>query len=70
MAGRLANYAYGYDNANELTSYTGPEGTLNYTYYPDGERTGATEARAETCTYDFNGNRTMQRAKERRKTAM
>ncbi len=39
--------------------YTGPEGTLNYTYYATSELNTVTGARSETYTYDLNGNRTM-----------
>jgi RHS repeat-associated protein len=55
----LANYAYSFDAANQLTSYTGPDGTLNYSYDATGELTGVTGAHSESYSYDLNGNRTM-----------
>jgi RHS repeat-associated protein len=57
VAGALATYAYGYDNANQLTSYTGPEGTLTYTYDNSRELTAVGNARNESYSYDLNGNR-------------
>ncbi len=30
--GALATFTYGYNNASELTSYTGPEGTVTFGY--------------------------------------
>jgi RHS repeat-associated protein len=57
VAGALATYAYGYDQANQLTSYTGPEGNLTYTYDSSSELTGVGNARSETYSYDLNGNR-------------
>ena len=56
---RLATYVYGYDNANRVTSETNAEGTVSYTYDATNELTGASGSRAETYTYDLNGNRTM-----------
>jgi RHS repeat-associated protein len=53
----LATFAYGYDNASQLTSYTGPEGSLTYTYDNAGELTGVGGARSESFGYDLNGNR-------------
>ncbi len=58
-AGTLAVLTYGYDAANQLTTYNGPEGTLTYTYDNDGQLTNVGGARTETYTYDKEGNRTM-----------
>jgi RHS repeat-associated protein len=58
-AGTLMTLTYGYDAANQLTSYSGPEGTLTYTYDNDGQLTNVGNARTETYTYDKEGNRTM-----------
>ena len=55
----LATYTYGYDNADRLTSETNAEGSVTYTYDNGSELTGVSGARAETYTYDNNGNRTM-----------
>jgi RHS repeat-associated protein len=55
----LANYAYSFDAANQLTSYTGPDGTLNYSYDATGQLTGVTGAHTESYSFDLNGNRTM-----------
>jgi RHS repeat-associated protein len=63
--GALATYVYHYDNASQLTTYTGPDGTsfaqttLTYTYDAAGELTNVGDGRLETYTYDNNGNRTM-----------
>src|SRR5205085_11506385 len=40
-------------------SFTGPEGTLNYTYELTGQLTAVSGARTESYSYDLNGNRTM-----------
>jgi RHS repeat-associated protein len=56
-AGALATYLYSYDAASQLTQYTGPEGTLTYTYDLSGELTNVGNARLETYSYDLNGNR-------------
>ncbi len=42
-----------------MTSYTGPEGSLAYSYDATNQLTGATGARNESYSYDLNGNRTM-----------
>src|SRR5438552_8657157 len=55
----LMTLTYGYDNANQLTSYAGPDGSITYGYDNDGQLTGATGAHNETYTYDKEGNRTM-----------
>ena len=55
----LASYTYGFDAANQLTSYSGPDGALNYSYDANGQLTGVTGSRAESFSYDTNGNRTM-----------
>jgi RHS repeat-associated protein len=57
VAGALATYAYGFDNASQLTSYTGPEGHLTYTYDNARELTGVGNDRSESYSYDLNGNR-------------
>jgi RHS repeat-associated protein len=57
VAGALATYVYSYDPASQLTQYTGPEGTLTYTYDLAGELTGVGNARNESYGYDLNGNR-------------
>jgi RHS repeat-associated protein len=58
-ASTLASYSYSYDPASRLTSYTGPEGSLTYTYDNTDQLTNVGGARLETYTYDLNGNRTM-----------
>jgi RHS repeat-associated protein len=55
----LASFAYGYNADGQVTSYTGPEGTLNYSYDKDGELTGVLGAAQATYSYDANGNRTL-----------
>jgi RHS repeat-associated protein len=55
----LASFAYGYNADGQVTSYTGPEGTLNYSYDKDGELTGVSGAAQATYSYDANGNRTL-----------
>ncbi len=55
----LSSFTYTFDAANQLTSYTGPEGTLNYSYDPTGQLTGVSGARSESYSYSLNGNRTM-----------
>ena len=55
----LATYAYGYDNANRVTSEQNAEGTVTYGYDAANELTGTLGSRAETYTYDSGGNRTM-----------
>jgi len=55
----IASYRYGYDDAGLATGYTGPEGTLSYTYNARGELTAMSGDRTESYSYDFNGNRTM-----------
>ena len=57
VAGTLATFTYGYDNADRVTSYTGPDGSLNYTYDNTNQLTGVTGAHAESYSYDTNGNR-------------
>jgi RHS repeat-associated protein len=61
---QLANYTYGYDAANDVTSYTGPEGNLTYTYDHTLQLTAASgtvngQPYSASYTYDLNGNRTM-----------
>jgi RHS repeat-associated protein len=55
----LASFTYGYNADGQVTSYTGPEGTLNYSYDKDGELTGVSGAAQASYSYDANGNRTM-----------
>jgi RHS repeat-associated protein len=55
----LSSFSYGYDAAGQLTSYTGPEGTVNFNYDATSQLTGASGARSEGYSYDANGNRTM-----------
>jgi RHS repeat-associated protein len=56
---QLASFTYSYNAASQVTSYTGPEGTLNYTYDKIGELTGVSGAEQATYSYGSNGNRTM-----------
>jgi RHS repeat-associated protein len=55
----LANYTYSYDAVNQVSGYTGPEGSLTYTYDRSGQLTAVGGARNESYSYDVNGNRTM-----------
>ncbi|MEX2118566.1 MAG: RHS repeat-associated core domain-containing protein [Pirellulales bacterium] len=55
----LSAFDYTWNAASEITSYTGPEGTLNYSYDTTSQLTGVSGARAEAYSYDLNGNRTM-----------
>ena len=55
----LSQFSYAFDSANQITSYTGPEGTLNYSYDNTGQLTGVSGARSESYSFDLNGNRTM-----------
>jgi YD repeat-containing protein len=55
----LASFAYGYNADDQVTSYTGPEGTLNYSYDKGGELTGVSGAAQTSYSYDANGNRTL-----------
>ena len=55
--GTRSQFDYDYNAAHEVTSYTGPEGTLSYSYDTTGQLTGASGARTETYSYDLNGNR-------------
>jgi RHS repeat-associated protein len=59
VAGGLATFSYGYDNASQLVSATGPEGSRSYSYDGTGQLTGVTGAHPETYSYDDNGNRTL-----------
>jgi YD repeat-containing protein len=45
-SGPAATFAYGFDAANQITSYNGPDGALTYTYDSSGEVTavGSPEA--------------------------
>jgi RHS repeat-associated protein len=56
---QLASFTYSYNAASQVTSYTGPEGTLNYTYDKIGELTSVSGAEQATYSYGANGNRTM-----------
>jgi YD repeat-containing protein len=53
----LANYTYGYDNANRVTSTTAPEGNSTFTYDDRNQLTGVTGWHPEGYNYDPNGNR-------------
>ncbi|MEX2120071.1 MAG: RHS repeat-associated core domain-containing protein [Pirellulales bacterium] len=55
----LHAFDYTWNAASEITNYTGPEGTLNYSYDTTSQLTGTSGARAEAYSYDLNGNRTM-----------
>ncbi len=61
----LANYTYGYDQGNQLTSYTdNSSSSLTYGYDPDGQLTSASgtlngSSYSVSYSYDTNGNRTM-----------
>ena len=55
----LSQFSYSFDAGNQITSYTGPEGTLNYSYDNTGQLTGVSGARTESYSFDINGNRTM-----------
>jgi RHS repeat-associated protein len=55
----LSEFLYTFDVNSRITSYTGPEGTLNYAYDPSGQLLDVTGARSEDYSYDENGNRTM-----------
>jgi YD repeat-containing protein len=55
----LSEFLYTFDVNSRITSYTGPEGTLNYAYDPSGQLLEVTGARTEDYSYDENGNRTM-----------
>ena len=59
VAGTLSEFSYTYDAAGRSPSYTGPEGTLNYTYDNTNQLTAVSDARTESYSYDANGNRTM-----------
>jgi RHS repeat-associated protein len=53
------SFTYSYDAASRVTAYTGPEGTLNYSYDSANELTGVSGALNAAYSYDKNGNRTM-----------
>src|SRR6516165_2745523 len=53
------NEVWLYNADNLITNYTGPEGSLTFTYNHNGQLTGVSGARNETYTYDANGNRNM-----------
>jgi RHS repeat-associated protein len=54
-----ADFAYGYDAGDRITSYTGPDGSLTYTYDSTDQLTGVSGSHSESYSYDANGNRTM-----------
>jgi RHS repeat-associated protein len=56
-AQNLATFSYTLDAANQLTDYTGPEGTLHFAYDLAAELIDVTGARTEHYQYDLNGNR-------------
>src|SRR5262249_42138558 len=58
-AGTLSEFSFTYDAASRITAYTGPEGTVNYSYDNTDQLTGASGARSESYSYDANGNRSM-----------
>jgi RHS repeat-associated protein len=43
--------------ASQITNYTGPDGSLTYTYDHAGQLTGVSGAHTESFGYDSNGNR-------------
>ncbi|MGC8642678.1 MAG: RHS repeat-associated core domain-containing protein [Isosphaeraceae bacterium] len=53
----LATYAYGYDNANRVTTEVNAEGTVTYSYDSGGELLTARGSRTEDYSYDSGGNR-------------
>src|SRR6185312_1413642 len=60
----LANYTYGYDVANQLTSYQDASSSLTYGYDNDGQLTSASgtlngSSYSGSYSFDTNGNRTM-----------
>jgi RHS repeat-associated protein len=55
----LSEFLYEFDVGSRISSYTGPEGTLDYEYDATGQLIGVTGARTESYSYDENGNRTM-----------
>ncbi len=57
VAGSLSSFGYGYDAADRLTSYTGPDGSLAYTYDGTNQLTGVSGSASESFAYDANGNR-------------
>jgi RHS repeat-associated protein len=57
MAGPLSAFTYGYDDADRLTSYTGPEGSKTYGYDDTDQLVSVTGVNPESFDYDANGNR-------------
>jgi RHS repeat-associated protein len=55
----LVTYSYAYNAADELTTQTNSDGTLNYVYDATGQLTGVSGAFTESYSYDLNGNRAM-----------
>ena len=53
-------YSYSYDNLNDVTQYTSPQGSISYTYNSVGQRTGMTASgqSATGYTYDADGELT------------
>jgi YD repeat-containing protein len=55
---RLVRHGTGtFDAANQIASYTGPEGTLDYAYDNTGQLIGVSGDRSETYSFDANCNR-------------
>jgi RHS repeat-associated protein len=53
----LATFSYGYNAASQITSYSGPDGSLTYGYDHAGQLTSVSGAHNESFGYDKNGNR-------------
>jgi RHS repeat-associated protein len=53
----LPTFGYTYNNGNQVTQYTGPEGTLTYLYDTVGELTTVRGAESYTYSFDTSGNR-------------
>jgi RHS repeat-associated protein len=57
---RAGTYSYSYDNLNDVTQYSAPQGSISYTYNNSGQRTGMTVVgqSASSYTYDADGDLT------------
>jgi len=55
----LATFSYTFNAGSEISAYTGPDGSLSYTYDHDGQLTGVSGAHSESYSFDSNGNRNM-----------
>lgn len=53
-------YSYTYDDLNDITQYSSPQGSISYTYNNGGQRTGMTVSgqSATSYTYDADGDLT------------